>query len=98
VDLSLGEHRSCHDGLVSMFGYCWGLEVGRVLVGLALNAECWYSIACRLVNSLEDVVRCLHCCIRESYVGLLDILEVTGLPEGRGVLVPAVRVSRRHAQ
>lgn len=98
VDLSLNQHRSFHCGLVSMFGYCWGLGVGRVLVGLALNTGSWISIACRLVYSLIGDAKCLHYCIRVSYVGLLDILVVIGLREGRGVSAPVVRVSRRHAQ
>jgi hypothetical protein len=69
-----------------------------VLVGLVLNVGCWFSIACKLVYNLEDVARCLHCCIRVNYVGLLDILVVTGLPEGRGVSVLVVRAVQRHAR
>lgn len=38
VGLSLGLYRFFGYDSVSMFDYCWGLAIDRVLVGLVLNA------------------------------------------------------------
>jgi hypothetical protein len=90
-------HRFCC-GLVSMFGHCGRLGVGRVLVGLVWSVGWRISIVCRLDCSLGGVVVRLRCCIRVSYVGLLDSLMVIALPADREVLALVVRAVRRHAQ